>query len=283
MSDGPQVTPFGWIRQLPSEKDFGLDHPTSKTLLSALCTGAVRPQSVDLSAFDVPVVDQGPLGSCTANAYAGLLGWYIKKNFGITFVASRLHTYYKTRELEGSPVSQDTGASIRGTVGAGAIFGVPPEVSSLKGITWPYNVTKFGQAPPMDCCLAALNWQGTTYALIDKPGIGDKLQAVKAVLAAGAPMEFGFDVFSNYGTASKTGIFDIPGAGDTIVGGHAVLAVGYDDMKGALVIKNSWGATGRPDKRGYYYLPYWYLNNNHAADFWTLTGARFLNAGQFSF
>ena len=111
----------------------------------------------------------------------------------------------------------------------------------------------------------------------------DKLQAVKAVLAAGAPMEFGFDVFSNYGTASKTGIFDIPGAGDTIVGGHAVLAVGYDDLKGALVIKNSWGATGRPDKRGYYYLPYWYLNNNHAADFWTLTGARFLNARTVQF
>jgi len=25
------------------------------------------------------------------------------------------------------------------------------------------------------------------------------------------------------------------------------------------------------------------LQNNHASDFWTLTGARFVNAGQFSF
>ena len=53
------------------------------------------------------------------------------------------------------------------------------------------------------------------------------------------------------------------------IGGHAVVAVGYDDAKKRLIMRNSWG-TGWGD-RGYFYLPYEYITTpNLAADFWTI-------------
>jgi C1A family cysteine protease len=248
---------------------------------------------VNLSNYDVPVVDQGKLGSCPANALAGLLGWYIKKNDGTTYKASRLFTYYYTRTIEGSPVDQDTGATIRGAIGSLAMFGVPPEESSMQGITWPYDISKFAQAPPTEASFAAFNYQGVAYTLIDKPGTPDVLEAVKSVLAAGLPMEFGFDCFDSVGQADfNGGAFPAPTSNEQVQDGHAVVAVGYDDnyvttnttdnstSTGALFIKNSWGTAW--GKSGYGYLPYWYLQNGHASDFWTLTGAKFLDADQFA-
>jgi C1A family cysteine protease len=286
----------GWIRQKPSEKDREINHPANVKLLKAIRDArATLPRSVDLSSSDVPVVDQQQLGSCPANALAGLLGWYIKKNNGMIYVASRLFTYYYTRILEGSPIDQDTGTTIRGALGSLALFGVPPEKSSLQGIAWDYEdyKTKFTQAPPMMTSFVALNYQGVAYTLIDKPGTPDVLGTIKGVLAAGLPMEFGFDCFESIVQADQNGgAFPVPTSDEQVVAGHAVEAVGYDDnyittnttdnskSTGALFIKNSWGETW--GIKGYGYLPYWYVQNGHASDFWTLTDAKFLDPDQFA-
>ncbi len=39
-------------------------------------------------------------------------------------------------------------------------------------------------------------------------------------------------------------------------GGHAVLLIGWDDSKGALLCKNSWGATGGPNGDGTFWIAY---------------------------
>ena len=51
-------------------------------------------------------------------------------------------------------------------------------------------------------------------------------------------------------------------------GGHCYACVGYDDAKGAFKIMNSWG-TSWGDK-GYGWLPYDYILNKLALDFWSL-------------
>ena len=89
--------------------------------------------------------------------------------------------------------------------------------------------------------------------------------------AAPIPFVFGFTVYESLEsvTVAKTGIVPIPGASERSVGGHAVLAVGYDDRKEHVIVRNSWGA-GWGDK-GYCYLPYRYITTaNLSDDFWTI-------------
>jgi C1A family cysteine protease len=123
----------GWIRQQPDKRDYSVDNPEIKPFLAKLKAPAKLPTSVDLRANCTDIVDQMQLGSCTANALAGLVGYFIKRSFKKTFVPSRLFTYYMTRKLESSPTDEDTGATIRGTMGSLAQFGVPPEAD------WPYD------------------------------------------------------------------------------------------------------------------------------------------------
>ena len=54
-----------------------------------------------------------------------------------------------------------------------------------------------------------------------------------------------------------------------MLGGHAVVAVGYDDFKACLIVRNSWGPSW--GDKGYFYLPYDYITPSFAADFWQIT------------
>ena len=48
----------GWIRQKPSEKDRGIDHPTNARLSKAVNIPKTLPTSVDLRKYDVPIVNR---------------------------------------------------------------------------------------------------------------------------------------------------------------------------------------------------------------------------------
>ena len=67
--------------------------------------------------------------------------------------------------------------------------------------------------------------------------------------------------------------------------GHAVVAVGFDDSieigpsKGAFIIRNSWGEEW--GENGYGYLPYDYLLNGLALDWWALIKAEWINHTEF--
>jgi C1A family cysteine protease len=78
-----------------------------------------------------------------------------------------------------------------------------------------------------------------------------------------------------------------PRQGDQVAGGHAVMAVGYDDNhrtaggedEPSLIIRNSWG-TGWGDA-GYGYLPYRYVLEGLAQDFWAVFQWNWIDQGQF--
>ena len=54
-----------------------------------------------------------------------------------------------------------------------------------------------------------------------------------------------------------------------MLGGHAILAVGYDDAKGRLIFRNSWGASW--GRKGYGEMPYDYLTRRELSDdFWCI-------------
>ncbi len=265
---------FGWLPDIPDIRDYTKDHPDIAPLLKSPKT---MPSRVDLRPFCPPIVDQGRLGSCTANAAAGLIGYY-HNAMGNFSPLSRLFTYKTTRNLMES--DGDTGAYIRTTMGSLALFGMPPEQF------WQYDITKFDDEPPAFCYSFASNFQALKYFRIDAEGLSNAqiLRDAKSALSQKLPLMFGFTVYESINNSSD-GKIPFPKPKEKTVGGHAVCAVGYDDkMKvgdcvGAFIIRNSWGEGW--GEHGYGYLPYEYLLQGIALDWWCLLKAEWIDISQF--
>jgi len=275
---------MGWTRDLPDVRDYGLDTPEVQAVLaSSKPLKRARkgvPASVDLRAACSPIEDQGSLGSCTANAGVGLLEYFERRAHGKYLDGSRLFLYKATRNLLGW--KGDQGAYLRSTMKAMALFGVPPEEVR------PYDVAAFDDEPPAFCYAFAQNFKAIRYYRLDPAGTPGKdvLSAVKRNLAAGLPSMFGFTVYSSMpGIGEGTGDIPYPRPGEAVKGGHAVVAVGYDDAhtigdeEGALLIRNSWGVGW--GERGYGWLPYRYVLEQGAVDFWSLVQADFVDTELF--
>ncbi|MBM3294120.1 MAG: cysteine protease [Candidatus Aminicenantes bacterium] len=236
---------FGWIPDVPDFRDFTERTPSVREILVptgiALPAAAPLPSSVSLRRFCSPVEDQRGLGSCTAQAGAGLIEYYERRAFGRHLDASRLFLYKVTRNL--MKLKGDTGAYLRTTMGAMVLFGVPPEEY------WPYTDSddKFDREPPAFCYSFAQNYKTIQYYRHDPPN-GSRsggLLRVKTYLAAGHPAMFGFTVYSSIEAADERGAIPFPSGRDRILGGHAVVAVGYDDN---IEIRNS--SAGKPEGNG---------------------------------
>ena len=286
------ITPvgMGWLPDYPDFRDYTVDHPDIKSMLHKAglkSSGKVSlPSVVDLRPWCSPIENQGALGSCTANAGVGIVEYFERRAYGKHIDASRLFLYKTTRNM--LHWTGDTGAFLRSTMGALVLFGVPPEEY------WQYVVADFDKEPPAFCYAFAQNYQALRYYRLDPPTTpGDVVLArVKANLSAGLPTMFGFTVYNSYTQANTTGKIPYPTAGERIVGGHAIVAVGYDDsMKikntnagavettGALLIRNSWG--GGWGAAGYGWLPYEYILNRLATDWWSLLSNEWVDTGNF--
>ena len=243
---------FGWVPDLPDHRDHMYNAPLG--IVTAL------PAKVDLRSKCPPVVDQGQLGSCTANAIGGAHRFsQMKQSATGDFMPSRLFIYYNERVMEGT-VSEDAGAMIRDGVKSIAKQGVCPEKM------WPYQINKFTTKPSAACYKEALKHQAISYQRVTQ-----SLAQMKGCLGSGFPFVFGFTVYESFQSANvaKTGTVPMPGQGEGVLGGHAVLAVGYDDAKQRFTVMNSWG-TGWGAK-GYFTIPYGYLTDSDlSADFWTI-------------
>lgn len=291
---------MGWLRDLPDFRDYTPEHEKIQPLLAMMnvarpAAPASLPASVDLRAWCSPIEDQQDLGSCTAQAGAGLIEFYENKAFGTYTDASRLFLYKTTRNLLGW--TGDTGAYLSSTMAAMTLFGAPPEKY------WPYTTVKpspvspppapdFDMEPPAFCYAFAQKYQSIVYYRLDPIGItpADLLQRIKTYLA-NMPSMFGFTVYSSYRQSGSSGHFPFPCPKESTVGGHAVVAIGYDDAKkiknpicgkettDALLIRNSWG-TGWGEK-GYGWLPYEYVLQGQADDFWTLLKQEYVETKKF--
>ena len=66
MPDTPRYYYLGYVPSRRDERDYDLDHPAFKTMMAQV--PEALPPKVDLRKSALPVMDQGHLGSCTANA-----------------------------------------------------------------------------------------------------------------------------------------------------------------------------------------------------------------------
>ncbi len=303
MSETFVIPAMGWLPDYPDIRDVtfqservpsklqALGQPSVKQMLAKVgattSAPAALPTSVDLRPWCSPMEDQQTIGSCTAHAGVGLVEYFERRAFGKHLDASRLFLYKVTRNL--LKWTGDTGAFLRSTMYALTLFGVPPEEY------YPYNIADFDKEPSAFCYAFAQSYQAISYYRLDPPGTtrSNLLTQIKTYLANGLPSMFGFTVYSSINQANTNGgKIPYPTRGERVEGGHAIDAVGYDDnlkikntnaggieTTGALLIRNSWG-TGW-GSAGYGWLPYKYVLDGLATDWWSLIKSEWVDTGQF--
>ncbi len=273
-----EIPGTGWHPDVPDSRDYSPKTPQIKRLLAPLSVDdkSSRPSKVDLREY-FPEVDHQQRVNCScAHACIALVEYFQRLCFGHTTRLSHLFLYNTTRRVLG--VTGNVSTDIRSTLNAMRSCGIPPERY------WPYEETTIDDEP--DAFLYSFDepYKSITYVRLDATDKRGKktLKTVKAFLAAGIPVAFGFSVPNSI---SHSGDIPYRPRFDGVYGGQAVVAVGYDDerlreSRGALLIRNSWGGSWGED--GYGWLPYAYVTSLLATDCWTILKSEWLESGGFS-
>ena len=219
------------------------------------------PASFSLENFLGQVKDQGDLGSCTGNAYAGIREFLAKKYEKKTVQLSPMYIYYRERVLEGT-TQEDAGAEPRDGCKVLVNFGVCDEVDD------PYLIQNFTLPPTAAMDADAVNFRAGAYHR------ARSVDEIKTGIISGYCPSIGFDVFQSFESqeTATTGHMTFPAPDEQPIGGHEVYAFGYDDTvectdgsSGALQIRNSWGPGW--GQQGNFWMPYTYVDA-HVSDIW---------------
>lgn len=282
MSSTPGVTPIGeglgWVDR--GAAPIVNDLPAIQPLAFKVSSVPPLPSQVDLRPLMSPVADQGSFGSCTGFAIVKGIKEFMELkairerggNPATDFVPlSPAYLWFEERSYTGNTYV-NTGADMFLGMNLLISGGVAPETD------FPYPTAAQQRDPWFERYFLPATpsakvqedaglYKGGTIQQITK------LSQIKQSLADGYPVTFGFLVFNSMFTdqVAHTGLMTVPDLQtDTLDGGHATVAVGYDDARQVLILKNSWGPSF--GDQGYLYMPYKYFDMGLGlvADGWTM-------------
>jgi C1A family cysteine protease len=269
---------FGWRRDLPDNRDYTPRTLIVEKLLARLPRPreAELPTEVDMREFFPEPYDQGKLHSSTSQACVGLVEYYQRRCSGNQLKLSRLFHHQVTCTLLGQ--HGNAGTDLRSGMKSIPRFGLPPEKY------WHYDAGKLDTDPTAQLFSFADSYRAIVYVRLDRRNSTGRetLQRVKAFLAANIPVAFGLSVPSSY---AGDGIFSYRPEFAFPVGGQTMVAVGYNDDEkgvtgGSLLVRNSWGP--KWGERGYAWVPYQYVTEQLAVDFWTMLRKDWVDSGELS-
>lgn len=212
------------------------------------------PTRVDLTEFCSPVANQSKLGACTAFAVGkGFREFQINKRNERKVALSAMYLYYEARALWGN-TNEPTGSTITDNMS------VLEDKGMATDATMPYEITKYMIAPT-----AAAHAEAKEFRYDGGVRIGS-FDDVQAALAKGEGVLFAYDVMESFRRIGPDGMMPVPQPGEKRLGGHAVFAVGYDNQKQVVKVRNSWG--GDWGDKGHFYMPYSVFKQT-ARDVWT--------------
>ncbi|HET6884403.1 MAG TPA: C1 family peptidase [Pirellulales bacterium] len=267
----------GWHRDLPDHRDFTLRHEIVSAATARLAAlDGQRPDKVDWRDYFPPVERQRPLAASSVEACVGMVLYFERRAHGRQLEPSRLFVYKNARRL--LRWTGDCGATLRSTLKAIRRFGLPPQ--SL----WPDCLENLDREPDAFAYSYEEETRRMTYVRIDARNVPGAvvLESACSLLAGGFCFVLGFPL---NGVVGGSAMLSYPTLLDSSHGGQAVVAVGYDDRlrirsdKGALLVRNSWGADW--GEAGYGWLPYAYVRDGLAADLWTVVQPAWLESGEF--
>ncbi len=221
-------------------------------------TEPIPPGDIDLRERMQPVGDQGQLGSCTG--WAGTAA--LEAKLGDGQQRSPLYVYYYDRLEDGTPASQDAGATMLGLCKALKNWGAPPESD------WPYVIPNFDDRPPV-----AEVTRIDSYYQVQGSGMS-LLQGLWAALQQGDTPLLALLIYPSFERIGRDGKVYMPSAGEQVLGGHAITACGWFNDNSApgglgwLMCQNSW-STGFGDA-GYVYLPAGYFASGIVREGWVI-------------
>lgn len=267
---------LGWRPDLPDPRDYTPEDERVLDLLRGLKPLGPLPRSVDWREYSPGRLDRGGAATSVGCACLALVQYFECRARGRIIEPSVQFVHQTARRL--LRARGDGGEEIRTTLKTMVRFGIPDACH------WPYDPATLESDADAFAFAAARRFPGLRYLRLDPPGkTGDEvLKAVKTQLAAGFACVFGFSVCTSFSAEAE---IPFPTVFDRVLGGQAAIALGYDDAcrirscKGALHIANSCGPAW--GDAGFASLPYAFVRERLASDFWTLLQPDWLASGEF--
>ncbi|MEV4457139.1 C1 family peptidase [Microbispora sp. NPDC049633] len=230
------------------------------------------PNSVDLTAWFPPVVNQRTVPLCTAAVAAGIAGFYARRNGERDFTPSVLFNYRTSRLIMGD--RNRAGSTLLRSFDAWNRFGM------LEEEEWPFTEDRANTDPPPRCFRRAAARRGIEYDCVfrDAMPVESRLRLLKEFLVGGVPVAVDIPLHPVQMSSFRTHVMPLPPKDAKKYGRHVVVIAGYDDRPrgedaaGAFLIRNSWGSGWAAD--GYGWLPYSYLNDHLIREAWVVSEKR---------
>lgn len=185
--------------------------------------------AVDLSATCGLARDQGPRSTCLAFAVTSAHEARRHCRYSELTALSEEYLYWACKEIDGntnsgtSPAATCTALRRRGQAAAHL---------------WPYDPERDSTDPAYRPPIGAA--RDGQLRIADLRPIELSTPAIRAELEFEFIVVLGIDLWPAF-YRPKRDELTTPDAGDLLGDGHAVAIVGYDDERGAMLIRNSWG------------------------------------------
>ncbi|MDX1930559.1 MAG: C1 family peptidase [Pirellulaceae bacterium] len=261
-----------WRPDLPDFRDLVPTSPEIRRLLPVTeSTSAPVPEAADLRAYLLSYPTSSLSAACPSSIVcAKLVEYFNYRCLGRIEPLNARFVMHAVNTLAQGDRSQGDCSGIRTNLKAIRRFGI----SSLSSCECHCAVEE-GEVEAnaaRQCGLHSSDeYRSLQYFRLGEPSSTSKpVESLKAWLASGFPIAFGFSVPSSL---DYEGFIDFRPTYDSIQGGHAALMMGFDDKqlsasRGAFRIYCPWGDEW--GDQGFGWLPYTFVEHRIAVDFWTI-------------